>query len=352
MALTFVNARPPTGLTSLKATGGCAVSVDRGGPALPAIVTLTANPSIDVSTSVERVEPVRKLRCSAGRRHAGGGGVNVARVARRLGASVRAVYPVGGPVGQLLRRLVDAEGLDSATVEIEGDTREDFTVVETRSGEEFRFVLPGPQLRESEWMGCLAALAALDPPDFVCASGSLPPGAPDDFYARAAAIAAGWKAPMALDASGQGLKAALAQPVHLIKPNLRELRDLTGAALEDRPAQVAACRDLLARSPLEVVALTLGSDGALLVTRDQVLRAASLPIVPASTVGAGDSFLGAMVWALASNLPLETAFRYGVAAGAGALRAPGTELCHADDVRRLVGQVVVEDITRPGPRAR
>ncbi len=307
------------------------------------VVTLTMNPAIDLSTSVDRVEPVRKLRCGPGRRDPGGGGINVARVATRLGCAVKAVYPAGGEVGRLLDRLVAAEGVASLMVPILGETREDVTVFDQSRGEQFRFVLPGPRLDEPEWLACLEALRAVGPkPAYVCASGSLPPGAPDDFYARVAEIAAGWGAKFLLDTSGAALKAALEARVHLIKPNLRELRELTGAPLRDQASMIAACRGLIARGSPELVALTLGADGALLVSATQAWRAPALAIRPVSTIGAGDSFLGAMIWALASNQPLDEAFRHAVAAGSAALLAPGAELCRAADVRRLAGEVAIE----------
>jgi len=313
---------------------------------MPLIATLTINPAIDVSTSTEQVAPVRKLRCAASRRDPGGGGINVARVVRRLGAEAIAVYPIGGFTGQLLHQLVDREGVGSLTVPIAGDTREDFTVFEAASAQQYRFVMPGPHLHGVEWMACLKALADLPvKPDLVCVSGSLAQGAPADFYARVAEIVCSWGVRLVLDASGPALKAALDERLFLIKPNLREMRELTGLPLEDEPAQIRACQELLGRRRLEAVALTLGAQGALLVTREKVLRAPALPIEPTSTVGAGDSFLGAMVWALASKLTLAEAFPYGVAAGSAALLADGTELCRPQDVRRLLPRVVVEEIS-------
>lgn len=309
------------------------------------ILTLTPNPAIDVSTSVAHIEPTRKLRCGPGRRDPGGGGVNVARVAHRLGAETVAIYPAGGLSGRLLESLVAAEGLRSIVIPVRGDTREDFTVLDEASREEYRFVLPGPHLSGVEWMQCLKALAAIEvKPDFVCASGSLPPGAPDDFYARVAEIVAGMGVKFALDASGPALKAALRERPHLIKPNLAELRELAGAGLDDERSLLQACRSLVYAGHAEIVALTLGADGALLVTAEEAWRAQPLAIQRSSTVGAGDSFLGAMVWALATKLPLEEAFRHAAAAGAAALLAHGTELCRASDVRRLAPQVIVERI--------
>lgn len=307
------------------------------------ILTLTPNPAIDISTSVGRVEPVRKLRCHAGGRDPGGGGINVARVAGRLGAEAVAIYPSGGFSGRQLEELVAREGVESVVVPVRGETREDFTVLDETTREEYRFVLPGPQLDDAEWMACLKALSAFErKPAFLCASGSLPPGAPADFYARVAQIAEMHGVKFALDTSGAALKAALGERLHLIKPNLAELRDLTGAPLEDEAARIAACRALISRHRIEAVALTLSAEGALLVTAGQAWRARPLPIRPVSTVGAGDSFLGALVWALADGLAPEIAFRHGAAAGAAALLAHGTELCRPADVRRLLAEVTVE----------
>ena len=139
------------------------------------IVTLTMNPAVDISTSVGRVKPIHKLRCAAARRDPGGGGINVARVGKRLGADVLSIYPAGGPIGQLLQRLIEQEGVRGQSIPISQDTREDFTVHEVETGEQYRFVLPGPYLSEGEWLACLDAFTSFDDrPAFVVASGSLP----------------------------------------------------------------------------------------------------------------------------------------------------------------------------------
>lgn len=157
---------------------------------MPHIVTITPNPSVDVSTTVDRIVPIHKIRGVSQRRDPGGGGINVARAVKRLNGDASAIYPVGGAIGMLLRRLLDDEGIESKTFAIEGETREDFFVGETCTGQQYRFILPGPQLHRNEWLSCLCLLEALQPfPHFVVASGSLPVGVPDDFYARVARIA-------------------------------------------------------------------------------------------------------------------------------------------------------------------
>ena len=309
------------------------------------VVTLTMNPSIDLSVSVERVAPFQKLRTSDERRDPGGGGINVARVLERLGADVTAVYPSGGALGQLLRQLVDREGITEVTIPISGETREDFTVVERATGLQYRFVLPGPQLREHEWRACLGKFEALDPRTrFVVCSGSLPPGVPDDFYGRVVAAAKQAGRKIVIDSSGPSLRAALHKGIYLVKPNLNELRSLFSEQLHTQVDWIKVCRSLIDQQQAEIVVLTLGDQGALLVTGDDVLRAQALPIKPVSVVGAGDSFLGAMIWSLATGHDVATAFRYGVAAGSAALLLPGTELCLREDVERLVGDVKVQRV--------
>lgn len=309
------------------------------------IVTLTMNPAIDLSTDVDRVVPLRKLRCRGLLRDPGGGGINVARVVRRMGTKVTAVYTSGGTIGRLLQQLVELENIESVEVKVAAETREDFTVHEGASEQEFRFVLAGPQISEREWRACLDTLASLEPfPCYLVASGSLPPGVPNDFYARVARLARDRCAMFVLDTSGQPLKEALAEGVFLIKPNLDELRGLIGTHLdvEERSAQV--CRRIVEQGHAKVVALTLGDQGALLATSDQVWRAPVLPIKPVSAVGAGDSFLGGMVWSLAAGHALDMAFRYGMAAGGAALLTRGTGLCRPDDVDRLYGAVTLQEI--------
>jgi 6-phosphofructokinase 2 len=307
------------------------------------IVTLTMNPAVDLSTSVDKVVAVHKLRCSPAIRDPGGGGINVARVATRLGADVKALYPRGGETGSLLRRLIDAEGIASLAVHVAGQTREDITVLEEETGEQFRFVFPGPELSEAEWQECLTAIGLLKgQPAIFVASGSLPPGVPNDFYAQAAAAAKVCGARVIVDTSGPALEAALDEGVFLIKPNLRELRQMVDRPLDDQDSRLEACRELVAAGRTEIVALSLGHEGALFVTSDAAWRAPALDVKLVSAVGAGDSFVGGLAWSLASGHDLEEAFRYALAAGSAALLTPGTELCRRDDVERLHAQAELE----------
>ena len=301
------------------------------------ILTITMNPSIDVSTSVDRVIPSRKLRCGPSRRDPGGGGINVARVAKRLGGNVVALYTSGGPRGALLTRLLHEEGIEGTAVRIEDDTREDFTVDDISADSQFRFVSPGPHLQEGEWLAALDTIKGYTEKfDYIVASGSLPPGAPDDFYARVAEIARENGIPFALDASGAPLKAAMAAGgIDLLKPSLREMRELTGLPLNDMISCAAACRRFVEEGKAKYIALTLGGRGAILIGALEAWIAFPIPVHAVSTVGAGDSFLAGMICALAAGKSHEAAFRRGVAAGSAALLAAGTQLCRLSDVDAL-----------------
>lgn len=307
---------------------------------MSAIVTLTINPAVDVSTSVEEVVPVYKLRCKAAALYPGGGGINVARVVRRLDGDVKAIYTVGGETGNLLKTLTEREDIPSVTIATSQPTRQDFTVWELRSSNEYRFVFPGAPLEQGEWQQCLDTLEALSPPpQFFVASGSLSPDVPHDFYARVARIAKKAGGHLLLDTSGPALADALAEGVYLVKPNLRELTELVGRKLADRQEQIAAAKQLVADGGADVVALTLGAEGALLVTGEETLEAQAPEVCVAGSVGAGDSFLGAMVCELSKGRSIREAFKSGVAAGTAALLSPGTDLCTPEDVIHLSAKV-------------
>lgn len=301
---------------------------------MKSIVTLTLNPSIDASAFTDAVRPLRKIRTTDERYHAGGGGICVARAIHALGGNVCALYLGGGPTGQMLAELLGTAGINARHTQIVGNTRIAHTVFERASGQEFRFVPEGPEVTDLEWAGCLAALTDLDF-DYVVLSGSLPRGLPADAYHRAIDIAASKRARVMLDTSGSALRATLDKGVYLVKPSLGELEALIGRPLPDTEVQVRAARDLIEAGNAEIVALTCGRDGALVVSATAHLHLASPPVVAQSAVGAGDSFLAAFTLALVQGRSINAALAYGVAAGTAAVLSPGAELCRPEDVERL-----------------
>ncbi|CAB3789089.1 Putative ATP-dependent 6-phosphofructokinase isozyme 2 [Paraburkholderia caffeinitolerans] len=303
------------------------------------ILTLTANPAVDVSTAVERVIDTHKLRCDTASRYPGGGGINVARVIQRLDgaqAHCRALYLAGGVTGELLEQLLAAERVDSRRLHIAGETRENFSVKERSTGREFRFVLPGAPVEAAEWVSAMEACDALVPaPRYLVMSGSLPPGVPARAYADLAQRAHARGTRVALDTSGAPLALALEAGVYLVKPSLGELAGLAGRPLADEAAQLAAAREIVARRRAEIVALTLGDRGALLVSAQETIRVKALPVSVSSAIGAGDSFLAGLVVALRRGDGLAAAARLAQAAASATLLTSGTALCDAAQVQRF-----------------
>lgn len=317
------------------------------------IATLTLNPALDLQTAVDLVEPENKLRCDAPRQDAGGGGVNVARVIRRLGGRAPCLLPLGGPAGQALQLRLAAEGLEALVVPIAGETRQSFTVLDRSRQAEFRFVMPGPRLSAREVSALEQALERLDPrPGVLVLSGSLPPGFPPARLSRLAARLRRRGVRLALDASGEGLKAGLEAGVWMVKPNRKELGDCLGRDLADRGDQLGAARSLVAEGNARWVALSLGREGALLVGEGFAAYSPALPITLVSTVGAGDSFLAGLSWELSRGAAPEAALATAVAAASATLLSPGSGMARRADIRRLRPQVKVEVLEGAGARPR
>lgn len=298
------------------------------------IITLTLNPTIDGSASADVIAPVRKIRTTDERYHPGGGGINVARVVQELGGDALALYLAGGATGAILDDLLMTAKVRCQRIPIAGYTRIAHTVFERTSALEYRFVPEGPEVSEAEWDACLRELAHLDF-DYVVASGSLPRGLPETAYVSVVEIAAAKGARIVLDTSGAALKATLGKGVYLIKPNRRELEELVGRPLPATTNQIAAARALIADNAAELIAITLGHEGALIVSHSEAWHTLAPPVTANSAVGAGDSFVGAVTLALAQGRSLDGVLAYGVAAGTAAVLSPGAELSLAADVEQL-----------------
>ncbi len=306
------------------------------------VVTLTMNPALDVATRIESVAPEIKLRCGAPGFHPGGGGINVARAIRFLGGEASAVYAAGGHTGAKLTQLLEAEGIARRAIAIGGTTRESLVVYEESTGLQYRFNMPGPDLRADEWIACLEAVFELAP-QYIVASGSLPGGVPAELYGEITRYARQYGIRVIVDTAGAALRRTVGKGVFMIKPNLRELERFAGVALSDEAQIRAAGQRLIGEGLAEVIVVSLGAAGAALITGDayQPLRA---PIVPIrSKVGAGDSMVGGMVLRLAQGWDLLDAARFGVAAGSAAVMTAGTMLCRRDDAERLYQQIGLAD---------
>lgn len=298
------------------------------------IATLTLNPALDKSTSTPKLQPEQKLRCAPMRMDAGGGGINVSKGIQKLGGESLAVFPGGGHNGDVLCQILKESGVDSAMVATLGETRENISVTETLTNNQFRFTLPGIDLSEKDADKCLALIENIKPA-YLVASGSLPPGLPETYFEKVAAFAKKIGSRFILDTSGAALAAAADEGLYLLKPNLSELSALVGAeSLEINEVDDAAL-EIIRLGKCEVVVVSLGPQGALLVTKDLVKHIPAPPVKKISTVGAGDSMVAGMVWSLSTGKSFMEMAQMGVACGSAATLNQGTELFKIEDVRRL-----------------
>lgn len=299
------------------------------------IVTITLNPCIDRTVSVEQILPDCKLSCSNVRDYPGGGGINVARVASRLGSNVCAYWSCGGENGQRLARFLDEESVSHKPIPIDAPTRENLIVREETSGNLFRFGMPGPLLADTERQRWIQQIRGIPSSvRYVVFSGSLPEGtAAVWFEDLLRAVPHGIR--VIVDTKKEALRRALDVGVYLIKPNVREMEELVGAELYDDASIERATRKIIAQHGTEVLILSLGRGGILLATADRLERIAAPSVRLRSKVGAGDAVVGGLISGLCQDMTLPEAARFGVAAGAAAVMTEGTELCQKPDVERL-----------------
>ncbi len=304
------------------------------------LITLTLNPCLDLVCHVDRVEPDRKLRTNTPAYEPGGGGINVSRAVKRLDGKTRSIYLAGGTVGDMLETYLDEEQVDAQRVGISGQSRINANIFENDSDRLYRFTMPGPPWDQSAGSRCVEAVRqATGDAEYLVVSGSLPRRMPDSAWRDILDAASQSNIRTIIDTSGSALEQALDHGVFLIKPNLRELRELTGRDLDNEQQIIDAARTIVAERPLEVVLVSLGKGGAMLITDDSAEHLRSPTVRIRSKVGAGDSLVAGLSLGLARGMPLGEAARYGIAAGAAAVMTPGTELCRQADVDRLYNEM-------------
>lgn len=318
------------------------------------ILTVTLNPAVDITTTVDRLMPDHKLRCSNPQYDAGGGGINVSKALHQLGGNSLCLFPIGGPTGTLLEQLVIQQHIDYHTFPIVGWTRQSFVVFETTTQRQFRFGLPGPCWTEEESAQLLSTLSPfLKRARYVVASGSLPPGLRADFYAILAQQVKKTGSRLILDSSGIALQKAVYEGVFLLKPNVGELAALVGEQTLEEKEVGEAARAVIMGGGCEVIVVSLGSTGALMMTKEMAQQSGQGLYVPAptvnkqSTVGAGDSLVGGLVYALSKGHSYEDMLKLGVACGSAATMNPGTELFHRSDVQRLLNGMNLQPRLKP-----
>ncbi|MEV6339355.1 hexose kinase [Nocardia vinacea] len=316
---------------------------------MPAILTVTLNPTVDLTVEVDRLITEGKNRARLRTVRGGGGGINVARCVRRLGGTALALHTCGRETGARLDRLLDEEGLTHQRIEVDADTREAFVVAEAQSAHSFHIVPAGAALTAAESEHCMTAIcAAAQQFSYLVISGSVPPGTRADLCAEVVRRMRPYDTRIVLDIAGAQLREVLHERVFLIRLDRREASALVGRPIDSFAAARAANDHLFGLGAADHAITTVGALGA--VYSDHIahhqLSAPPPPLPPRSDACAGDSLIGALTYRLAEGDPCLRACEYGVAAAAATVLLPGTEVFQRSTVDALVGEVRAQTMVR------
>ena len=303
------------------------------------IITLTLNPSLDKSTHFTGLVAEQKIRCEKPRYDAGGGGINVSKAIAKLGGNSLCIHTSGGSAGKMLEELIQKEGIENKVIPTQNWTRENFIAFENTTKAQYRFGFPGNELLEIEKGTVIKTIKEIKA-NYLVLSGSLNEGLPTDFYQKIAETAKALGIKVIVDTSGEPLRKVLEKGVYLIKPNIGELAKLIGVERLELPEVEKAAKTLIEKGSAEVVVVSLGAEGAILVSKDVTEFVNAPKVEKKSTVGAGDSMVGGMVWALSKNKSLKEVLQWGVSCGTAATMNEGTQLFKKEDAEKLFEEML------------
>ena len=309
------------------------------------IATVTLNPSLDKTVTVEGLVVDEANRWTSLRRDAGGKGINVSRVIHELGGETVAYGFIGGFDGEILKHLLEQQCVPFDFTPVKGDIRSNFIITNLKTHRQTRIDAPGPYISKGEMEDLVLKVMNIKPkPEFLVFAGSVPPGVPDDIYNTLIEEARKRGVKTLLDSDDEWLAEGVRATPDVIKPNIHEAEELLGVKLKQEVEIVQAAQNLAAQG-IGVVAISRGKDGLIVVSGGKVLRVIPPKVEISSTVGAGDSAVAGLVLKLSQGNEIEEACRLAVAAGTAATLTPGTELCRREDVERILPLVKVEQIS-------
>jgi len=311
------------------------------------ILTVTLNPALDLESETPELVPGNKLRCAEPRRDPGGGGINVARAIALLGGEATAALAAGGPTGAHIRHLLEAQGIPLAFLPAPGETRANLSMIETNTGQQFRFIFPGPPWRAEHVEAARAALSGLVAPgDIVVLSGSLPPGMRPRHLVALARDLVGQGAQVVADTSGPALSALAGAGcgMKVLRMDSAEAEELLNRPLPTRQDSAKTAAGLVRAGAAEIVILARGAEGSVLASPAGCWFAPAADVPVASVTGAGDSFVAGSVLALARGAPLPEVLQWGCAAASSAVTTEATELCDRKVFERLLPLCVAHPV--------
>jgi 6-phosphofructokinase 2 len=302
------------------------------------IYTITLNPALDRTIWIDRIKDDVSNRILKEESYAGGKSIDVSKVLKNFGVDNTAIGFVAGFAGMELEGRLLNEGVHSDFVKVSGETRTNIVIHERETGKQLAFNARGPEVHPHELMQLVEKIDALPDPEIVTIGGSLPPGVSPEIYRRIITVMKNAKARVALDVDGEGLKAGLKARPDIIKPNIHELSALVGRELKGLEEVAAAARDINSKG-VEIVLVSMGPRGILLVSGDEEYLAVPPEVKVSNTIGAGDSSVAGFVFGLISGKGLDRSLAYAAAAGTATTLSQGTALCQKGDFAALLPQV-------------
>ena len=303
------------------------------------IYTLTLNPAVDRELIVPEMEFDSVLRASESRVDFGGKGFNVSRLLKGMDEPSVAVGFLGGNAGELLQKGLQSLGIGTDFVWVDGETRTNVSVVTQSHDHYIKVNEKGPLVdaaKQKELLDKIDSLAKRD--DWWVLAGSMPPGVADDFYARIVNVLNKHGAQAILDTTGESLRLGCAEKPYLVKPNSEEAHTLTGLPM-DTPAEITAAAAEIRKMGAKNVVISMGKAGALLQTPEDTWLTHSPKIKEKNPIGAGDSMVGGLVWALNQGFALKESLGWGAASGAATASLSGTEVGSRPLIEELFSQV-------------
>lgn len=304
------------------------------------ITSLTINPALDKNAKVAGLIATQKLKCHSIHYQPGGGGVNVSRMLHRLGEKTNCVFPSGGHTGKHLNDLLLKEGVPAMQIPVKEWTRENLSVVDEHTKLQYRFGMPGGTLYNSELKTIQTFVdKQLNEKDILVLSGSLPEGIPTDYYTQWIAHTSLKNIKVVIDTSGPALMEALKEPVFLLKPNQKELAQLAGKSFLSSAEQEAVALEMIATKKATYIVVSLGARGAFLASKEGVVYQPTPSVAVESTIGAGDSMVAGLIYAIKNNFADRDILKWGVACGVATTMSEGTSLGSTTNVIKILHMI-------------
>lgn len=311
------------------------------------IYTVTLNPALDKTVVIPRFSVGIVNRVASMRQDVGGKGFNVSKCLNQLDCPSIAVGFLGGDTGAWAAQELEHMGIRLLHVQIQQSTRTNLKIIDPELHCNTDINESGPTIQPPEWTRLLEQLdEAVLPGDLLILSGSVPPGLSDTVYRDLILRFRGRGVKVWLDADGENLRTGITAMPDFIKPNLEELKRLTGQPLETEAQILAAARKLLAGGIGEVV-VSLGGDGALFVSKAGCWKAQGLTVPVGSTVGAGDSMVAALAYGTVTGLEPVSRARLAIAISAASVMCSGTQPPERETIEKLYHQVTIQEVNEP-----